>query len=573
MEWPQVIFLLDTVSFSLDAKRETGRAVRLACAFFHSLFSPTCPEYRARGFTKPRGNAMTRFSNLTTVASVLVAVALMFFFTACDSNPPGDTGGNQPPTAVAQASPQDTTTNTEVTFDASGSTDPDDDAGSLTYAWEFGDETSGSGETTNHAFDAAGEYTAELSVSDGASAKTDEVTVSIAAPKPDSVAITYRPQDTDGTVLEDAHVTDGDVFGTGEFTDSVAYSTDTREALAERDGYEDGSSTYTPNSSQTVEIELSEKTAEVTVKAQDLETEIELSSQLELSADGETVASGVAPLTTEVSVNVDELTVSAAEHEKDKEVYADTSDTFVLADSPVTVGQRRVAHCVNGLDNDGDDLTGIGKDENDNGFIDANDPGCTSVWDDGEKHVVYIKTRYGAGHSDTSFVSGHPDNWESRPGPFDPPEHITLAIGNIFLSSDVKISSNEDGESFTWRFSCGSKTSIADMAEDDPSVDGWYSPVLLGITPLWFSESTDCEMTALHQAFVNDNPTDGNDDVIFGYPKRTGKTVFSWVYEPDHPALSNQRAGHAQTEADTDDDVDVTVRSTGYIKNVSSESQ
>jgi len=46
--------LLDTVSFSLYAKRETGRAVRLACAFFHSLFSPARPEYRAAGdFTKP----------------------------------------------------------------------------------------------------------------------------------------------------------------------------------------------------------------------------------------------------------------------------------------------------------------------------------------------------------------------------------------------------------------------------------------------------------------------------------------------------------------------------------------
>lgn len=52
-KWPQVILLLDTVSFSLDAKREAGRAVRLACAFFRSLFSPTRPEYRAGGFTKP----------------------------------------------------------------------------------------------------------------------------------------------------------------------------------------------------------------------------------------------------------------------------------------------------------------------------------------------------------------------------------------------------------------------------------------------------------------------------------------------------------------------------------------
>ena len=488
---------------------------------------------------------------------------LSFALIACDSNPPGDTDGNQPPKAVAQASPQDTTAGTEVTFNGSGSSDPDDDTGSLTYAWEFGDGTTGSGETVSHAYESAGEYTAELSVSDGERSETDEVTVSITAPKPDSVAITYRPLDTDGNVLEDAEVTDGDVFGTGEFTDSVAYSTNSREVTAERDGYEDGSSTYTPKRSQTVEITLAEKTAEVTVKAQGLETETQLSSQLELSADGETLASGVAPLTTEVSINVDELTVSAAEHKKNKEVYADTSETFVLADSPVTVGQRRVAHCVNSLDNDGDGLVGVWTDEDGNDIPtegDSGDPGCTSESDDNENHRVYTKTRYGAGYSDTSFVSGHPDNWKSRPGPFDPPEHIKLAVGNIFLSSDVKISSSENGEGFTWRFSCGSKTNIAEIAEDDPSVDGWYSPVLLGVKPSWFSEGADCDMRALHQAFVNDNPTDGNDDIIFGYPDRTGKTVFSWVYEPDHPDLNK-----SMNKPETAGSGDVTVRSVGYV--------
>ena len=488
-------------------------------------------------------------------------MALSFALIACDTGPPGDTGDNQPPKAVAEASPTDTTTDAEVTFDASGSTDPDDDAGSLTYDWEFGDGDSGSGETVGHTYGSAGEYTAELSVSDGESAETDEVTVSITEPTPDSVAITYRPLDTDGNVLEDAHVSDGDVTGTGEFTDSVAYSTNSREVTAERDGYEDGSSTYTPNSSQTVEIELAEKTAEVTVKAEALETETRLSSSLTLSADGETITEGVSPLTAEVSINVDELTVSAAEHEKDKEVYADTSETFVLADSPVTVGQRRVVHCVNGLSNDGDDLTGVGKDTDGDGFIDANDPGCTSRQDDGEEHRVFKRTYTGGGFNDTSSVSSDPDNWKTSGATNEFPSSIQVAVGNIFLSSDVKISSEEDGESFTVRLACGSKTNIADMAEDDPSVDGWYSPVLLGVEPSWFAESTTCEFTTLHKAFVNDNPGDGNDDVIFGYPERTGKTVISWVYEPDHPDLNKSR-----TKPETAESGDVTMRSTGYIQ-------
>jgi len=491
-----------------------------------------------------------------------------FALIACDSNPPGDTGDNQPPKAVAAATPQDTTTGTEVTFDASGSSDPDNDAGSLTYAWEFGDGDSGSGETVGHTYGSAGEYTAELSVSDGESAKTDEVTVSITEPKPDSVAITYRPLDTDENVLEDAEVTDGEVTGTGEFTDSVPYSTNSREVTAERDGYEDGSSTYTPKSNQTVEITLAEKTAEVTVKAKALETETRLSSQLELSADGETTASGVAPLTTEVSVNIDELTVSAAEHEQESEVYADTSATFVLADSPVTVSQRRVAHCVNGLDNDGDGLVGVWTDEDGDNIpseSDSGDPGCTSELDDNEHHRVYILDASGEATRKT-FVSSEKDDWAIKEyGSFDFPKHIRVAVGNISFFRNVKLSSAQSGESFATRFKCGSEVNISAVAEDDPSVDGWYEPVLEGITTDWFSQSTDCEFGYVHKAFVNDNPGDGDDDVVLSKDGHVSSLVISWAYEPDHPALSKQSAGQAPIEADTDDDVDVTVRSAGYV--------
>jgi len=534
-----------------------------ACEGLGKRFAPPFHNF----FNNHKVNAMERFLKLLNwTVDVYLAFTVSFVcfaLIACDSNPPGDTGDNQPPKAVAAATPQDTTTGTEVTFDASGSSDPDNDAGSLTYAWEFGDGDSGSGETVGHTYGSAGEYTAELSVSDGESAKTDEVTVSITEPKPDSVAITYRPLDTDENVLEDAEVTDGEVTGTGEFTDSVPYSTNSREVTAERDGYEDGSSTYTPKSNQTVEITLAEKTAEVTVKAKALETETRLSSQLELSADGETTASGVAPLTTEVSVNVDELTVSAAEHEQDKEVYADTSETFVLADSPVELGQRRVAHCVNGFDNDGDELVGVWTDEDGNDIPtkgDSGDPGCTSASDDNENHRVFTRVNSGAGYNDTTFVSSDPDHWKSEASYTDFPTHIQVAVGNIFLSGDVKLSSAQNNESFAARFECGSSVNTTEIVEDDPSFDGWHSPIVLGIEPSWFAESTTCDLITLHKAFVNDNPGDGDDDVIFGYPERTGKTVFSWIYESDHPDLEKSVA-----KPETAGSGDVTVQSTGYV--------
>jgi len=55
-----------------------------------------------------------------------------------------------------------------VRFDASGSTDPDGDE--LSYAWDFGDGDTGTGETIDHTFEATDEttiYTVTLTVTDG----------------------------------------------------------------------------------------------------------------------------------------------------------------------------------------------------------------------------------------------------------------------------------------------------------------------------------------------------------------------------------------------------------------------
>ena len=510
-------------------------------------------------------------SNWTVdVYLAFTVVFACFGLIACDTGPPGDTGGNQPPTAVAEASPTDTTTDAEVTFDASGSTDPDDDAGSLTYDWEFGDGASGSGKTVSHAYESAGEYTAELSVSDGASSETDEVAVSITAPTPDSVAITYRPLDTDGNVLEDAHVSDGDVTGTGELTDSVAYSTDTRKVTAERDGYEDGSSTYTPESSQTVEITLAEKTAEVTVTAEALETETQLSSSLELSADGETIAEGVSLLTTEVSVNVDELTVSAAEHEQESEVYADTSETFVLEDSPVTVGQRRVAHCVNGLDNDGDELVGVWTDEDGNDIPtkgDGGDPGCRSAQDDGEPHTIFTRTIYGA--SATALVSSsdgkHKQLLLDRSSVSPLPASVHETVGNIYLSTTNQIDAEKDSQGFAFDVKTGTEDNMTDtyktaIVRDDNSVDGWRTSVLLGVKPEWFEAGLYYQLIAVHQCQADDQLAcdgGGNDEVVFATDEKF-ELVISFAYEAD----KTSKSAIPETAASGD----VTVRSTGYVR-------
>ena len=73
--------------------------------------------------------------------------------------------------------------NQPVVFDGSGSTDPDGDP--LTYEWDFGDGTTGSGMTPSHTYGELGNYVVSLSVSDGmttSALKTGLVTIANRAP-------------------------------------------------------------------------------------------------------------------------------------------------------------------------------------------------------------------------------------------------------------------------------------------------------------------------------------------------------------------------------------------------------
>ncbi len=84
---------------------------------------------------------------------------------------------NQSPTA----SFTDSCTDLDCSFDASASSDPD---GSITsYAWDFGDGTTGTGVTAAHSYTADGSYTVQLTVTDNQGAtNTSSVVVTVAAP-------------------------------------------------------------------------------------------------------------------------------------------------------------------------------------------------------------------------------------------------------------------------------------------------------------------------------------------------------------------------------------------------------
>ena len=108
----------------------------------------------------------------TSSASVLVNVSAA-----------AEAPGNHAPTASA-GGPYSAVAQTAVTLHGEGSGDADNDA--LTYAWSFGDGTTGTGATPVHTYAAPGRFTATLLVTDGrGGADTGEAAVVIsAAPEP-----------------------------------------------------------------------------------------------------------------------------------------------------------------------------------------------------------------------------------------------------------------------------------------------------------------------------------------------------------------------------------------------------
>ncbi|WP_271728535.1 PKD domain-containing protein [Aquimarina algiphila] len=85
--------------------------------------------------------------------------------------------GNIAPVADFTATPTTGIATINVSFDATASTDANGDT--LTYAWDFGDGTTGTGITVDHLYAAIGEYTATLTVSDGSKTGTKTTTITV----------------------------------------------------------------------------------------------------------------------------------------------------------------------------------------------------------------------------------------------------------------------------------------------------------------------------------------------------------------------------------------------------------
>ena len=89
---------------------------------------------------------------------------------------------NQPPAASVTATPASGTAPLTVDFNGAGSSDPDGTIAS--YAWTFGDGSTGAGVTASHTYQGGGRYTATLTVTDnqGGTGSTSVVITVDAAP-------------------------------------------------------------------------------------------------------------------------------------------------------------------------------------------------------------------------------------------------------------------------------------------------------------------------------------------------------------------------------------------------------
>ena len=121
-------------------------------------------------------NAIARLADVSVSGQALTATvpaqSITLFVVPASGAP-----ANQPPVASATASPTSGTAPLAVAFDGRASADPDGSIAS--YAWTFGDGGSATGPTAAHTYQAAGTYSARLTVADNQGG-THSTTLSIA---------------------------------------------------------------------------------------------------------------------------------------------------------------------------------------------------------------------------------------------------------------------------------------------------------------------------------------------------------------------------------------------------------
>jgi len=141
------------------------------------------PTGMAQVYQLTSANAISRLADLTLSGATAAFTAPPQSITLLVL--PTSGVANQPPVAVASAIPTSGTTPLGVSFDGTGSHDPDGSIAS--YGWNFGDGNTGSGATASHTYQNAGSYTAVLTVTDNLGATgTNSVGITV-SPNPNVI--------------------------------------------------------------------------------------------------------------------------------------------------------------------------------------------------------------------------------------------------------------------------------------------------------------------------------------------------------------------------------------------------
>jgi subtilisin family serine protease len=159
-------------------------------------------------------DALTTNSTKNKVTSSNTANNHMLYTLGTNDGGGEDPPVNNPPTASFTFTTKDLT----ASFDANASSDPE--GSTLTYAWTFGDGSFGSGVTTSKTYEAAGNYSVTLTVTDNAGAtgsQTQNVMVT-APPAGDGItlsAVGYKVQGRQRVDLTWSGATNVDIYRDG----------------------------------------------------------------------------------------------------------------------------------------------------------------------------------------------------------------------------------------------------------------------------------------------------------------------------------------------------------------------
>ena len=162
-------YKIDTVAGQADPA--LGKAIRLtvtpsdtATVAFFAVFDSSS-DVVAIGYSESDGAAVSTVFHLDADETYYVGIFPIKDGSNSDLTFVYQVEDNTPPTPYFQITPLIPEAGDSVTFDASGTTDPDDDA-ITSYVWDFGDGETGTGVVTTHEFATSEIYTVTLTVTD-----------------------------------------------------------------------------------------------------------------------------------------------------------------------------------------------------------------------------------------------------------------------------------------------------------------------------------------------------------------------------------------------------------------------